>query len=64
MPPKDSASVNTFSASMTFSAAAYYAAAGIRINVIPRQRIVKAVAITLMAETVLPTLVISRLKIQ
>jgi len=37
---------------------------GMRINVIPRQRIVKAVTITLIAETVLPTLVSSRLKIQ
>jgi hypothetical protein len=37
---------------------------GMRIKVIPRQRIVKAVAITLMAETVLPTLVSSRLRIQ
>ena len=37
---------------------------GMRINVIPLQRSVTAVAITLMAETVLPTLVSSRLRIQ
>jgi len=37
---------------------------GIRINVNPRQRIVRAVTITFMAETVLPTLVSSRLRIQ
>ncbi len=37
---------------------------GMRINVIPLQRSDTAVAITLMAETVLPMLVSRRLRIQ
>ena len=49
---------------MKFVTSISHTSSGMRINVMPGQRSAMMVAITLMAETVLPTLVSNRLRIQ